>query len=45
MVAIILLASPKSVMGAFTSSLPMEILGWIGAAVMGPAALLMFMPG
>ena len=45
MVVIILLASRKSVMGAFTSSLPIVILGWIGAAVMGLAALLMFMPG
>jgi Mn2+/Fe2+ NRAMP family transporter len=45
MVVIILLASRKSVMGAFTSSLPIVILGWIGAAVMGLAAVLMFMPG
>jgi Mn2+/Fe2+ NRAMP family transporter len=45
MVVIILLASRKSVMGAFTSSLPIVILGWIGAAVMGLAAALMFLPG
>ena len=45
MVVIILLASRKSVMGAFTLSLPIVILGWIGAAVMGLAALLMFLPG
>ena len=45
MVVIILLASRKSVMGAFTLSLPIVILGWIGAAVMGLAAVLMFMPG
>jgi Mn2+/Fe2+ NRAMP family transporter len=45
MVVIILLASRKSVMGAFTSSLPIVSLGWIGAAVMGLAAALMFLPG
>jgi Mn2+/Fe2+ NRAMP family transporter len=45
MVVIILLASRKSVMGAFTASLPIVSLGWIGAAVMGLAAVLMFMPG
>jgi Mn2+/Fe2+ NRAMP family transporter len=45
MVVIILLASRKSVMGAFTSSRPIVILGWIGAAVMGFAAVLMFIPG
>jgi len=45
MVVIILLASRKSVMGAFTSSLPIVILGWIGVAVMGLAAALMFLPG
>jgi Mn2+/Fe2+ NRAMP family transporter len=45
MVVIILLASRKSVMGAFTASLPIVSLGWIGAAVMGLAAALMFLPG
>jgi Mn2+/Fe2+ NRAMP family transporter len=45
MVVIILLASRKSVMGAFTASLPIVSLGWIGAAVMGLAAVLMFLPG
>jgi Mn2+/Fe2+ NRAMP family transporter len=44
-VVIILIASRKSVMGAFTSSRPVVILGWIGAAVMGLAAVRMFMPG
>ena len=44
MVVIILLASRKSVMGAFTSSRSIVILGWIGAAVMGLAAVLMFIP-
>ncbi len=45
MVVIVLLASSKSVMGPFTSSRPIVILGWIGAAVMGIAAVLMFIPG
>src|SRR6202035_5870244 len=45
MVVIVLLASSKSVMGAFNSSRPIVILGWIGAAVMGLAAVLMFMRG
>jgi Mn2+/Fe2+ NRAMP family transporter len=45
MVVIILIASSKSVMGAFTSSRPIVILGWIGAAVMGLAAVLMLVPG
>ena len=41
----ILIASRKSVMGAFTSSRLIVILGWITAAVMGLAAVLMFIPG
>ena len=45
MVVIVLLASSKSVMGAFTSSRPIVILGWIGIAVMGAAAVMMFVPG
>jgi Mn2+/Fe2+ NRAMP family transporter len=45
MVVIVLLASSKSVMGAFTSSRPVVVLGWIGAAVMGLAAVLMSIPG
>jgi Mn2+/Fe2+ NRAMP family transporter len=45
MVVIILIASSKSVMGAFTSSRPILALGWIGAAVMGLAAVLMLIPG
>jgi Mn2+/Fe2+ NRAMP family transporter len=45
MVVIILIASRKSVMGAFTSSRSILILGWIATAVMGLAAVLMFMPG
>jgi Mn2+/Fe2+ NRAMP family transporter len=45
MVVIILIASSKSVMGEFTSSRSVLALGWIGAAVMGLAAVLMFIPG
>jgi Mn2+/Fe2+ NRAMP family transporter len=45
MVVIILIASRRSVMGAFTSSWPIVALGWIGAAVMGVAAVMMFIPG
>lgn len=45
MVVIILIASRKSVMGAFTASRPILALGWIGAAVMGLAAVLMLIPG
>jgi hypothetical protein len=32
-------------MGAFTSSRAIVALGWIGAAVMGLAAVLMLVPG
>jgi Mn2+/Fe2+ NRAMP family transporter len=42
MAVIILLVSKKSVMGAFTVSRPLIVLGWIGTAVMGAAALRMF---
>lgn len=45
MVVIILIASSRSVMGAFTSSWPVVALGWIGAAIMGLAAVLMLIPG
>jgi Mn2+/Fe2+ NRAMP family transporter len=41
---IILLVSKKSVMGAFVVSRPFLILGWIAAAVMGAAAVWMFIP-
>ncbi|WP_375783711.1 NRAMP family divalent metal transporter [Bradyrhizobium sp. Pha-3] len=44
MAVIILLASKKSVMGPFTSSRPIVALGWIATAVMGLAAVLMFVP-
>jgi Mn2+/Fe2+ NRAMP family transporter len=45
MAVVILLASRKSVMGQFTASRPLIILGWIGTAVMGAAALCMLIPG
>jgi Mn2+/Fe2+ NRAMP family transporter len=44
MAVIILLASKKSVMGAFTAGRSVVILSWIATAVMGAAALCMFMP-
>jgi len=45
MVVIIVLVSRKSVMGDYTASRPIIILGWIATAVMGLAALRMFIPG
>jgi Mn2+/Fe2+ NRAMP family transporter len=45
MVVIIILVSKKSVMGAFTASWPLIMLGWVATAVMGAAAVLMLMPG
>ena len=45
MVVIILLVSKKSVMGAFTASDRFVMLGWIATAVMGAAAVRMFVPG
>jgi Mn2+/Fe2+ NRAMP family transporter len=45
MVVIILLASKKSVMGRFTATRSIVCLGWIATAVMGAAAVAMFMPG
>ena len=45
LVVITLIASSKSVMGAFTSSRPVVILGWAAVAIMGLAAALMFIPG
>jgi Mn2+/Fe2+ NRAMP family transporter len=44
MVVIIVLVSKKSVMGAYTVSRPLIILGWIATAIMGFAAVLMFIP-
>jgi len=42
MAVIILLASKKSVMGAYTASRPIVILGWMATLVMGAAAVRMF---
>lgn len=45
MAVIILLVSKKSVMGAFTAGRSIVTLGWIATAVMGAAAVCMFIPG
>ncbi|NRO96977.1 divalent metal cation transporter [Paraburkholderia sp. NMBU_R16] len=44
MVVIIMLVSKKSVMGAFTASRFLIVLGWIATAVMGAAAVAMLLP-
>jgi Mn2+/Fe2+ NRAMP family transporter len=44
MVVVILLVSNKSVMGKFTASRPIIILGWIAVTVMGFAAIGMLIP-
>jgi Mn2+/Fe2+ NRAMP family transporter len=45
MTVIILLVSKKSVMGAFIVGRPFIALGWLATAVMGAAAVWMFIPG
>jgi Mn2+/Fe2+ NRAMP family transporter len=45
MAVIILLVSKKSVMGAYTASRSLVVLGWIATAVMGAAAVRMVIPG
>ena len=45
MAVIILLVSKKSVMGQFVVSRPFITLGWIATAIMGAAAVWMFIPG
>jgi Mn2+/Fe2+ NRAMP family transporter len=45
MIVIIVLVSKKTVMGDFTASRPIVILGWIATAVMGLAAVRMLIPG
>jgi Mn2+/Fe2+ NRAMP family transporter len=45
MVVIILLVSKKSVMGPYTAGRSITFLGWIATAVMGAAAVCMFIPG
>jgi Mn2+/Fe2+ NRAMP family transporter len=44
MAVIILLATKTSVMGPYTASRTLVVLGWIATAVMGVAALAMFLP-
>jgi Mn2+/Fe2+ NRAMP family transporter len=44
-VVIIVLASSRKVMGAFTASRSLIVMGWIAAAVMGAAAVRMLWPG
>jgi Mn2+/Fe2+ NRAMP family transporter len=44
MAVIILLVSKKSVMGDFVASRPIVLLGWLATALMGVAAVLMFVP-
>ncbi len=44
MVVILLLVSNKKVMGAYTASRSLRVLGWIATGVMGVAALGMFLP-
>ena len=44
MAVIVLLASKKSVMGKHVANRPLIVLGWIGTAVMGVAALGMLLP-
>jgi Mn2+/Fe2+ NRAMP family transporter len=45
MAVVILLASNRSVMGEFTASRSLVVLGWIATAVMGAAAVCMLVPG
>jgi Mn2+/Fe2+ NRAMP family transporter len=45
MVVIIVLVSKKAVMGAYTANRVTLVLGCIATAVMGAAALRMFVPG
>jgi Mn2+/Fe2+ NRAMP family transporter len=45
MAVIILLVSKSAVMGDYTASRPIVILGWIATLVMGLAAVRMFIPG
>lgn len=44
MVVIMLLVSRRAVMGTYTASRPLIVLGWIATAVMGAAAVRMFIP-
>jgi Mn2+/Fe2+ NRAMP family transporter len=44
MAVIIVLASKRSVMGEYTASRTLQVLGWIGTGVMGLAAAAMLLP-
>jgi Mn2+/Fe2+ NRAMP family transporter len=44
MAVVILLATRTSIMGAFTARRPIVILGWLATALMGVAAVRMFIP-
>ncbi|MGF6778622.1 NRAMP family divalent metal transporter [Paraburkholderia sp. GAS334] len=45
MVVIIVLVSTKRVMGVYTAGRTLVFLGWLATAIMGAAAIRMFMPG
>ena len=45
MVVLILLVSRSKVMGAFTASKPIIVLGWLTTALMAAAGIAMFLPG
>ena len=44
MVVLVVMASSRRVMGAFAVSMNLRLLGWIATAVMGFAAVMMFVP-
>lgn len=45
MAVVIVLASSRSVMGEFTAPRSIVLLGWMATAIMGMAAIAMFIPG
>ena len=44
-VVLILLVSRSKVMGAFTATKPIIVLGWLTTALMAAAGIAMFLPG
>jgi Mn2+/Fe2+ NRAMP family transporter len=44
MATIILLVSKRAVMGPFTAKEPIVVIGWVATALMGAAAVRMFIP-
>jgi Mn2+/Fe2+ NRAMP family transporter len=44
LVVITVLASKKSVMGPYTASWSLQVLGWITVVIMGVAAVMMLLP-